>query len=51
VDAGEVLLGNDGKIDETLFTDGLHPNAEGYTKLAQQMLPYLKSKQISPVKK
>ncbi len=42
LDAGKVLLNEDGKINETLFTDGLHPNAEGYRKLAQQMAPYLK---------
>ena len=27
---GKVLLGKDGKIDESLFTDGLHPNTAGY---------------------
>ncbi len=42
LDAGKVLLTADGKINETLFTDGLHPNAEGYRKLAQQITPYLK---------
>ena len=42
LDPGKVLLDGNGKIDETLFTDGLHPNAEGYRKLAQQMVPYLK---------
>ena len=34
VDIGGVLLNNDGKIDESLFLDGLHPNSEGYYKLA-----------------
>lgn len=33
-DIGTVLLGDDGKIDESLFRDGLHPNEKGYTKLA-----------------
>jgi lysophospholipase L1-like esterase len=33
-DAGNVLLNNDGKINESFFTDGLHPTAEGYKKLA-----------------
>lgn len=32
-DPGKVLLQNDLKIDEKLFSDGLHPNAEGYRKL------------------
>ena len=31
---GKELLGKSGKIDESLFTDGLHPNAEGYRKIA-----------------
>lgn len=32
-DPGKVLLQGDQKIDEKLFSDGLHPNAEGYQKL------------------
>ncbi|MDX8340569.1 SGNH/GDSL hydrolase family protein [Draconibacterium sp. IB214405] len=36
-DVGTVLLQNDGKIDETLFSDGLHPNADGYNKLAPKI--------------
>ena len=32
-DFGRVLLNNEGKIDESLFSDGLHPNANGYRKL------------------
>ncbi|MEK6781191.1 MAG: SGNH/GDSL hydrolase family protein [Bacteroidota bacterium] len=43
LDAGKVLLGTNGKIEEALFTDGLHPNAEGYRKLAEFMSPYLKA--------
>ena len=35
LDAGKVLLKADGTIDESLFTDGLHPNTAGYTKLAE----------------
>ena len=42
LDAGNVLLDANGKIIETLFTDGLHPNAEGYRKLAQVITPHLK---------
>lgn len=29
-DAGNILLNTDGKIEETLFSDGLHPNEKGY---------------------
>jgi len=32
-DAGNLLIKKDGKIDESLFSDGLHPNAAGYAKL------------------
>jgi lysophospholipase L1-like esterase len=34
IDVGKVLLNNDDKINESLFLDGLHPNSEGYNKLA-----------------
>jgi len=33
-DDGGVLLKEDGKIDESLFLDGLHPNEKGYSLLA-----------------
>jgi lysophospholipase L1-like esterase len=36
-----VFLDAEGKIDEALFSDGLHPNAEGYRKLASTLQPYL----------
>jgi len=42
LDAGKVLLNENGKINEKLFTDGLHPNAEGYKKLALVITPHLK---------
>lgn len=32
-DAGRLLLRTDGKINEKLFSDGLHPNAKGYNKI------------------
>jgi lysophospholipase L1-like esterase len=32
-DFGQALLNNESKIDESLFSDGLHPNAKGYQKL------------------
>ena len=34
-DIGGVLLGKDHKIDASLFSDGLHPNAKGYRKLGK----------------
>ncbi|MBO9591849.1 MAG: SGNH/GDSL hydrolase family protein [Niabella sp.] len=34
-DPGKQLLLPSGKINETLFTDGLHPNEEGYARLAK----------------
>jgi lysophospholipase L1-like esterase len=36
-DVGQDLLKPDGKIDESLFTDGLHPNAEGYRRIAARL--------------
>lgn len=32
-DAGSLLLNTKKKVDEAFFTDGLHPNAQGYEKL------------------
>lgn len=37
------LLNTSGKIEETLFTDGLHPNAKGYDLLGKALKPYLKN--------
>jgi lysophospholipase L1-like esterase len=34
-DAGQLLLKQDKKIDESMFSDGLHPNAAGYEKLGK----------------
>ncbi len=42
---GQSLLLTSGKIDESLFTDGLHPNEQGYEKLAERIVPLLKGKQ------
>jgi lysophospholipase L1-like esterase len=41
-DVGQDLLKTDGKIDEALFTDGLHPNAEGYRKIAVKLADQLR---------
>ena len=34
---GTVLLQKDAKIDNKLFLDGLHPNEQGYHKLAKKL--------------
>lgn len=34
---GVLLLGKDGKIEESLFLDGLHPNQKGYQKIAKEI--------------
>jgi lysophospholipase L1-like esterase len=34
-DSGKLFLMNAGKIDESLFSDGLHPNEKGYQKLGE----------------
>ncbi len=36
-DIGRVLLTNDQKINQSLFSDGLHPNAKGYRKLGKKL--------------
>lgn len=41
VEPGRVLLNAKGKIEESLFSDGLHPNAKGYQKLAPVLADYL----------
>ncbi|MBZ4188631.1 SGNH/GDSL hydrolase family protein [Niabella beijingensis] len=38
-DPGKHLLLPSGKIDESLFTDGLHPNEDGYSRLAPEIAP------------
>jgi len=35
VNPGPVLLGKDGRIDESNFSDGLHPNEKGYKLLGK----------------
>lgn len=42
INPGRVLLSTSGKIDENLFSDGLHPNVTGYNKLAPVLAAYLK---------
>jgi lysophospholipase L1-like esterase len=42
INPGKILLNSQGKIDEQLFSDGLHPSAAGYWKLAPLLSSYLK---------
>lgn len=42
INPGQVLLKADQTPDSTLYTDGLHPNNTGYSKLATYLQPYLK---------
>jgi hypothetical protein len=40
IDPGKILLRPDGTIDESQFIDGLHPNTEGYRRLAPLIANY-----------
>ncbi|KAA0991692.1 SGNH/GDSL hydrolase family protein [Dyadobacter aurulentus] len=42
IDPGKVFLNKEGKIDESLFGDGLHPNAKGYELLGNAIRSYMK---------
>lgn len=42
VDIGRNLLNQDGTIKESLFSDGLHPNIDGYRILGSELKQYLK---------
>lgn len=42
INPGTVLLNKTGNIDESLFDDGVHPNAAGYEKLGAQLVRDLK---------
>lgn len=42
INPGSVFLQKDGEIDEALFSDGLHPNAKGYSILGAAIKPFLK---------
>ncbi|WP_298348329.1 SGNH/GDSL hydrolase family protein [Runella sp.] len=41
-DIGKKLLLKTGKIDETYYSDGLHPNAAGYELLGKEIQPILR---------
>ena len=38
---GHIFLNEDQKINESLFSDGLHPNRNGYLKIRKALLPLL----------
>ena len=40
-DLGPVFLKDNGKIKAALFSDGLHPNKEGYLKMNEVLLPVI----------
>lgn len=42
IDPGKLLLQSDKKINERLFSDGLHPTEQGYEKLGAFLVRYLK---------
>ena len=37
-DCGDLLLAKNGKIEQSLFIDGLHPNEKGYKRIARKIL-------------
>ena len=41
VDIGKSMVLKDGKIDESLFSDGLHPNEKGYNLIGPELRKYL----------
>jgi lysophospholipase L1-like esterase len=43
INTGTLLLNDQEKIDESLFGDGLHPNAKGYQIIAPALAEYLKN--------
>jgi lysophospholipase L1-like esterase len=42
IDPGKVFVKSDGTIDESFFSDGLHPNAKGYDRLGAAIRPFVK---------
>ena len=43
LDLSEVLTDKGGKINEKLFLDGLHPNRDGYKRIADKLKSYVNS--------
>lgn len=42
IDLSDIFLGEDGKIKENLFIDGLHPNREGYKLIGRKLKEYVR---------
>ena len=42
LDLTDIFMGSDGKINEKLFSDGLHPNRNGYKQIADILKAYVK---------
>jgi lysophospholipase L1-like esterase len=40
-DLGYIFLNTENKIDESFFSDGLHPNTAGYLRLREVVKPLL----------
>ena len=41
IDIGQTMLQPDNKIDESLFSDGLHPNETGYARIGKELKKYI----------
>jgi lysophospholipase L1-like esterase len=48
---GSIFLKKDNKIDESLFSDGLHPNAAGYVKMREALKPLMEVPKETKTKK
>ena len=42
IDLSSGLVDDNGNLIESLFSDGLHPNARGYEIVARNLAPYVK---------
>ena len=51
INPGVELLGPDGKIQERLFRDGLHPNDDGYALIAPHIVAKLRHNSDKAIKK
>ena len=41
IDLSDHLLNADGSLNDSLFSDGLHPNSKGYRLLSEKLKPYI----------
>lgn len=47
INPGQMLLGADGKVDESLLRDGLHPNDRGYSLIAPRIVAALRKSETA----